>query len=185
MKSRNFKSIKHQAGLGIIELLIVIGIILGVLAFIFLLSGYASAIVNAYRGANSTLAHMTNIQTVYNGTPSYAGTSTAGIAKESIIDKKYLAGGAGTISNVFGGQVTVAPGTTNGLANNTLLYTDGSVAKKACSFFVSSIADSVDTIDVAGTVIKAFGGSVDAPALATACASAESVAVTSGKIKPN
>lgn len=187
--SNTFKSRNRPVSLGkqrgaatLTDLLLTGGLIIGIIAFIFVLYNYAWPYFKAWRASTVQLANMSSVNSAYNGASSFASLTTAGVAQQNIIDLKFLPGG-GVISNYYGGSETYAPATLNGVSNNTQSVTDTGVPRKACLYHVNMLADAVDTITVGGTSVKAFGAALDTNAAIAQCNTGDYLTIVTGRIK--
>lgn len=185
MKNTNLfqKNLNRQTGAASLTDLMLYGIIaIGMLAFLFVLYNYAYPYVKAYQATSNGLAAMRSVNSVYSGQPNFAGLTTAAVASPSIIDQKYLPA-AGSISNAYGGAVTFAPATLNGVTNNSQVMTETNVPRKACSYHVNMMAADVDVITVGGTTVKAQNAGVDPAATITQCDTAQYLTIAVTKMK--
>lgn len=173
---------KQRGAATLTDLLLTGGIIISIIGFVFVLYNYAWPYYKAWRATTIQMANMSSVNNAYNGATSFAALTTAGVAVENIVDRKFLPGG-GVIMNYYGGSETFAPATLNGVSNNTQSVTDTAVPRKACLYHVNMLADAVDTITVGGTSVKAFGAAIDTNAAITQCNTGDFLTVVSGRIK--
>jgi hypothetical protein len=173
---------KRQAGaVAVMDLMLWAGGMLIAMAFLFWLKATAWPMTQGWMESSTVSANIQKISSVYSGAANYSGLTTAGMATPSIFQAKYLPGG-GTISNRFGGTVSLSVLTTN-VNNDTISYTDTNIHSAACPTVANQAADDVDRITVAGTVVKQVGAVIDPNALKTQCDSAGNVSMIFDKVK--
>lgn len=91
------------------------------------------------------------------------------------IDEGFLS--SGSIVNTYGAAVTITPVTYAGVANNALSMTDPLYPSLDCNKTASSIGDSMLTVLVNGTQVKAAGSPLNKATLQTACATSSNTIV--------
>lgn len=170
-----------QRGTGMVEMIIWVMMVVAVVALAFVMKQMVYGPFLGWSEAITVSNAMSKIENVHSGAANYTGLTTAGMATTSVFPSKYLPGG-GVINNRFGGQVTLGVATIN-TASDTLTYTNGGVRKDSCSTLVNQLVEDADRITVAGTVVKANNGTLNASTLQTQCESANVVAVMFERIK--
>lgn len=180
MKMFNLKSKKAAKGFTLIEILLVVG-------FIALAGLGVYVVYNKVSAGGAANAEARNLDTLRAGTKTlYGGASTYGtvgtpinpilndarVTPDSMRVVPYKQGEA-TITNSFGGTVTVAPVTLgNGAPGNGFRITYNNVPGSVCSKLVTSAGTSFDSLGV-GTPgnVKLFGtGNLNIAALTSGCA---------------
>lgn len=99
-----------------------------------------------------------------------AGTGYAGLSSSVIanyIDEGFVT--SGSIVNTYGGAVTITPVTYGGISNNALSISEGLYPEQDCNKTVNAIGDSMVSVVVNGTTVKAAGGTLNKTTLGTAC----------------
>lgn len=163
---------RQQGGFTLVELAIVIAII--VVAIVGIVAKIQSVRLTqqvSAEGANLN-AIMGKVQSTFAGRANYAGVSTALLLAQSGFPTQMVNGT--TVTNVWGGGVTVAPGT----GNTTVDIAYAGVPTNACIELVSSASRQYNEVTVGTTATKA-GAAVSSLATAqTACSAAATVTVT-------
>ena len=167
------------------DLIIWGGDVLAAVAFILGLGKLAGPPVNGWREASAVSGHIKTIENNYGGSPGYTGLTNASVAVANggVFGAKYLPGG-NVINNIFHGQVTIAFTTIKTTAD-TLQYTDGGIPSGACKIMASTLAEDVDRLTIAGTIVKDVGAALDSTKVTTQCNSAAEVTFLIEKIKTN
>lgn len=164
MKAKIYRNAK---GFTLVELMIVI--VLG--ALIIAVAIAAAPRIKAYIQANKDLEAIpeiaANVQSQYALKPNYA-TLTNTIVNSYKLVPDDMNGGGGTITNRYGGVVTIAPATVS-VANDSFTISYGNVPSLVCLKLVPQLAPQFLNASVNGTVVKATGGDLDETATATQC----------------
>lgn len=171
----------RQAGISLVETLFGVLATIAMLAFVFWMKSSLWGPLLGLMEASSVSTSFGKVEAVYSGAANYNGLTTASMATPSIFASKYLPGG-GTINNRFGGSVSLGIGTIN-TTSDTLQYTEGGVRSDSCTTLVNQLSDDADRITVAGTVVKALNGTLNAGTLKTQCDSANTVDIILERIK--
>ncbi|WP_395398628.1 type 4 pilus major pilin (plasmid) [Pseudoduganella sp. UC29_106] len=178
------KNKKYQAGAVMItDIIIWGGVVLGAMAFIFFLNRVALPFIKGWQEASAISSHMKAAAAIYSGAPSFTGLNNATVTNpnSNIIDPKYLPGG-NVINNQFGGTATFGVTQTN-VTGDTMTYTDTLIPTSSCPHVANQLASDADRITVAGTMVKAAGGVIDANSLNDQCKSAAFVTLLVEKFK--
>jgi hypothetical protein len=170
-----------EAGVTLTEMLVSVIAMVAIVGFVYFMKSQVYGPLLGWMEASTVSTHISKIENVYSGAANYTGLTTASMATPSIVQSKYLPG-SGVINNRFNGSVTLGIVTIN-TTNDALSYTDGNVRSDACTTLVNQLADDADRITVAGTVVKALNGTVNAATLKTQCDSANNVAITFERMK--
>lgn len=174
-------SIKRQRGASLIELMMSVFAMVAIVGFVFWMKSVVWGPLQGWMEASSVSSQLSKVENVFSGAANYTGLTTAAMATPSIFNSKYLPGG-GLVNNRFGGSVTLGITTIN-TASDTLTFTDAGVRTDSCPTLVNQLADEADRITVAGTVVKANGGTLNASTLKTQCDSGATVSVMFERIK--
>jgi prepilin-type N-terminal cleavage/methylation domain-containing protein len=161
-------------GFTLIEILLVVG-------FISLAGIGIYTVYSKVQMSNAALTEGKNLDTIkagvkslYGGSQTYSGISNsvlndARITPDSMRAIPYVAG-ATSITNTFGGAVTVSSVGLNGMSNNGFRVTYLNVPGAVCSKLVSGAGTNWDQITVGTALVKSFGtGNLNISSLATAC----------------
>lgn len=165
---------KNKKGFTLVEILLVVGFI--ALAGIGIYTVYAkvqmsNAALNEGKNLDTLRA---GVKSLYGGTQNYATLTNivlnnARVTPESMRAVPYNSGDA-TITNTFGGAVSVLPLSLGG-TNNLFAVTYPKVPGAICSRLVTGAGTAWDQITVGGIVVKEFGKSnMNVATLAGACA---------------
>jgi len=175
---------KHQAGFTLVEL----GIVVAIAAVIIGIGlAVVPSIVSSIR-ANGEVSDLptlsTKIRTAWANQPTY-GTSGTSITTEAISLNVFPTArvtSSTTVSNRWGGSITVAAGTLN-TAGDAQVITETDVPQTECTLVVEGVDQSFPVITVNGTSVKANGASqVTLATVGTACVSGtNTLAFTAGK----
>ena len=171
----------RQGGAGMVDLIMYIFGVVAVVGFVFWMKSVAWGPLQGWMEATAISTQMSKIETVYSGAASYSGLTTANMATASIFPAKYLPGG-NVVNNRFGAVVTLGIGTIV-TTSDTLTYTAGGVRSDSCPTIVNQLVDDADRITVAGTVVKAHNGNLDAGSMKTRCDSGNTVSIMVERIK--
>lgn len=163
----NFK--KNNKGFNLIETLLVVGLI-------------AIASIGVYKlfqkvqEGNSANTEAKNIDLIRAGIKTLYATKTnylnlnAEIVNKAKITPESMINDASTISNSFGGAVTIAPVTINGNANKGFSITYEKVPGPICTKIVAGAAAQFDIVSAGGVEIKSFGlNEIDIAQLTEGC----------------
>ena len=102
---------------------------------------------------------------------SFRGVSTLNVLEDGLAPTDFRQASAATMSNAWGGAVTVSPATVR-LAGDAFTVGLSGLPARACVPFVSAIADDVNVRDVIvgnTSVLLSNRGSLDVPGLGLAC----------------
>jgi type II secretory pathway pseudopilin PulG len=165
-----------QGGFTLVEFIIVVALIIGGSILVFNYS--ASAKVSAHVQAESGNIGAINgrIKNMFVSRPNYATLdNTLLIAAKAfpsnmVNDPSTPATG---VNNVWGGTVTVAPASVNAGTNNGYTFTYAKVPQAECVDLVSAMDSVFVILNVDGTDVKPFGGTLDQSSLATQCATGD------------
>lgn len=167
---------KGKKGFTLVEILLVVGFI--ALAGIGIYTVYTKV-----QMSNAALQEGKNLDTIragiknlFGGSQNYTNLANpvvndARITPDAMRPIPYTAG-ATSITNSFGGAVTVLPVTLGGAGlNNGFQITYPQVPGAICSRLVTMLDKNIEQITVAGTVVKPYGtGNLNVVLLATQCA---------------
>lgn len=183
------KHLVRQAGMTLIELLIVLGVAAGIIAGIFVASRAADSEQSAQQDAKEVLALVTNIQRIYK-IAGYDTFTAAALEAAGGMPTGMRRNGAGFLtSNNINVLLTVpaaAPGTTF-----ALIYGNSNGTQAQCQAVANALASVALVLNTGsvtngvagaaptgGSVVKTTaGGGVDLAALIAGCSSANSARV--------
>lgn len=178
---RHYTRKNHQRGIGLIDAFIWLVIFGAIVGAILGIRNVAIPKAQGWLEGSTVSANIQQINSMFSGAPNFSGLSTAAVANTNFFDAKYLAGG-GTITNRFGGTVTLSVGTIN-TANDTMIYTETNVNSRACVSLANQMADDADRITISGVIVKAIGGTISPITLSNECSTSPSVTMIFEKIQ--
>lgn len=163
--------LQNKKGFTLVELMIVI--VLGGLVIAVAIA--AGPRIKAHIQGNKDLETIpditANVQAHYSLKSSYVGLTNTIVNSYKLVPDDMNGGGA-SISNRYGGAVTIAPATVS-VANDSFTISYGSVPSRVCLKIVPQLAPQFLNASVNGTVVKATGGALDEATAATQCNSGE------------
>jgi type II secretory pathway pseudopilin PulG len=187
---KNVRSIRRQAGVTGVELLIALAVI-GALAV------GAIALIGAFRGAQGesyakiVATAFTNVQTKYSTANNFANVTTLACANNNVFPDNYVQNigtATATITGPWGGAIACAPANVFGSANDGFSITIPNMPANVCRELPSRLTSTIARVTITpdgGTpvVVKATGDtSVNVGAVGTACGSgASTLEVAGGK----
>lgn len=180
-QARMVSKLKRQRGVGMVDALLWVAIFGTILGAIIGIRNVVWPKAQGWLEGSSVTSSMQQINTMFNGAPSFAGLTTTSVATTTFFDAKYLAGG-GTIGNRFGGTVTLGVGNIN-TPNDTMIYTETNVPSRACVMLANQMVDDADRISVGSTVVKALNGNIAPTTLSTECNKSPVVTMVFEKIQ--
>jgi prepilin-type N-terminal cleavage/methylation domain-containing protein len=163
------KNMKKQAGLTLIEILIVLVIAAGLLFGIFYLVSQANerSIIRDEVQSYNTIAN--DARTSFRKQNDYTGVSAAVLIQLGIVPPTMINGTA--IRSGWNTAVVVAPINLNGTANDGMQFTY-TVPRTACPTFIDGVANSAARITIDTTVVKDVPANlttINVADVATAC----------------
>jgi prepilin-type N-terminal cleavage/methylation domain-containing protein len=163
----NFK--KNNKGFNLIETLLVVGLIAIASIGVYKLFSKVQEGNSANAEAKNIDLIRAGIKTLYATKTNYVNLDTPLVNRAKITPESMI-GSATTITNSFGGQVTIAPATINGNIDKGFSITYEKVPGPICNKLAAGAAAQFDIVTVGSSTIKAFGvNDIDINALTTAC----------------
>lgn len=167
---------KNKKGFTLVEILLVVGFMalasLGIY-LVYAKVNFSNLALEESRNINLIKAGIKNL---YGSSQGYTGLTNsvlndARATPDSMRSMPYSPG-ATSITNSFGGAVTVLPVTLGGAGlNNGFQITYPKVPGAVCSRLVTMMDKNIEQITVAGTVVKPYGtGNLNVVTLASQCA---------------
>ena len=159
----------RQRGFTLMEMLLVIAIIGAFVYFMFNLFGESRDSASAIRAANDVASIIADTTDLMAGQPDTTQCTTAiAISNGAIPDQ--MVSSTTTITNSYGGDVTLAAAALAGSANVACELTFEDVPQDDCSRIVRRTAELADRIEVEGTAVKTPGApDLDIADLGTEC----------------
>lgn len=165
------KTIRNKKGFTLVELMIVI--VLG--GLVIAVAVAAAPRIKANIQGNKDMADIPdivgNVQAHYSLKTSFSTLTNTIVTSYKLVPDDMIVA-AGTISNRYGGTVTLAPATIS-VANDSFTISYGGVPSRVCLKIVPQLAPQFLNASVNGTVVKATGGVVNDTTAATQCNSSE------------
>lgn len=162
---------RNQKGFTLVELMLVVVLGGAIIATVIIAAPRVKAGIQADKDMNTIPDIMANVQGHYSLKPSFNGlTNTIANSYKLIPDD--MNGGAGTITNRYGGAVTLAPATVTA-ADDSFSISYGGVPSRVCLKVVPQLSPQFLNVSVNGTVVKATGGALNETTAATQCNSTE------------
>lgn len=151
MKRNSPQNLKKQAGLTLIEILIVLVIAAGLLFGIFYLVSQANerSIVRDEVQSYNTMAN--DARTSFRKQGDYAGVAGSVLIQLGIVPPTMINGTA--IRSGWNTAITVAPINLNGTANDGMEFSY-SVPRTSCPNFIDGVTNSAARISIDGEVVK-------------------------------
>ncbi|MEW4339634.1 type 4 pilus major pilin [Chromobacterium vaccinii] len=166
MKKTVFKS-KKQAGMTLIELMVVL--VIGVILVYFIYPIARGWFETANR-ANLTSARDSYMQCINERLTSYSDTT--GMNNDWAISRGCISAsrvvGANMIKNSIGGTTTLSAATLT-VANDAISMSDTGISTTLCTTYAADKNDIYDSISINGTVVKALGGTLNDATVTASC----------------
>lgn len=174
MKNKMFSSKKHQKGLTMIETTFVLLLVLGVVLYAVSKYNEGQASSNLNQEQSNLIGIIGKIKSKYNTAPDFTGV-TADLLRNAEIFPDEMVSGT-TVHSLLGGTITAAP--TNAVGtNDAVAITIPGYSKKACNGITERIENSVYSMTVNGTVIKAANSPMNRTTVSTACVTGSNTVV--------
>lgn len=138
-------------GFSLIEMMIVIALIAVLLGIALIMYFNANSGGRAYNAQSGLLQLQTAVRTI-NPSPAYTGINEQILIDSDKAPSNMVSGN--TLTNVWGGTVTVGPESINGGTDNAFSVTYGSVPRNECSTIVASVSQNFAEISVEGTTVR-------------------------------
>ena len=181
----NFSTLKKQAGMTLTESLLVLAV--GALVAVLAYGGYrmATTQVNSSSQVKGLVQMVGGIKRIFNASGNYNGITTPIVVNAGIVpdDFRKTTGATGTITNSWGGTITVAPTKLAAAApipaygtadNQGFAIVINGIPADSCMDIVTGVASAANVIQggaagAAATNAKALNGTVDIAAANTGC----------------
>lgn len=172
----NFK--KKNKGFNLIETLLVVGLIAIASIGVYKLFQKVQEGNAANTEAKNIDLIRAGVKTLYATKTNYEGL-TATLINRAKVTPEAMINDANTISNSFGGAVTIAPVAINGNANKGFAITYAQVPGPICTKIVAGAAAQFDMVSAGGVEIKQFGiNEIDVEDLTTGCTDTAGTGIT-------
>lgn len=186
MKRTTMYSKRRQAGFSIMEAMIWAGLALLGFAAVVYFGFMGKAKMNSTNEARELPNIISGIQNSWNSQANFLNISLDAVARGGVwpANETTIPGaGAATVTNRFGGNVTLAAATIT-TANDIARLVYPNVPQTECNNIVNTVAGSLRRVYVdntnsgtagAGTLVKADGAALNIGTLATACGTSNSI----------
>jgi type II secretory pathway pseudopilin PulG len=169
MKFLNRK--KLARGFTLVEILLVVGFIALASIGIYVIYTKVSVTNQANTEGHNLDTLRAGIKNLYGGQSTYTGLTQVVAVNARIVPDSMVTTGATTITNSFGGNVTIAPANLGAGTNNGFTITYPNVPGAVCSKLASTGGTGFDAVSIGGTVVKTFGtNTMNIATVATQCA---------------
>lgn len=160
-------NMKKQAGLTMIEALFVLLLALG--AIIYAVSKYneSAAADSSNKEGSNLISVIGKIKNKYTTAPDFSGVSIAVLRDLEIFPDEMVSGT--TVHSLMGGTLTAAASNATG-TNDAVTLTIPGYSKKACASITERLENSVYTMSVNGTPVKAANTPMSRNDVAANCA---------------
>jgi len=158
-------------GFGLVELLLALGVATAMGAAAFWVYPRVTTRVNVASDVENVRDLASRIDRSHGVIGSFRGVSTLNVLEDGLAPTDFRQDSAATMSNAWGGAVTVAPATVR-LAGDAFTVGLSGLPARACVPFVSAVAGDVNVRDVIvgnTSVLLSNRGSLDVPSLGLAC----------------
>jgi len=165
-KQKNGFMKKHQTGLTMIESIFVLLLVLGVILYAVSKYNEGQASSNLNQEQSNIISVIGKVKAKYNTAPNFAGVTETVLRNAEIFPDEMVSGT--TVHSLLGGTITAAAGNAVG-TNDAVVMTIPGYSKKACNGITERIENSVYSMAVNGTSVKAANTAMDRAAVSTAC----------------
>ncbi|WP_434988796.1 type 4 pilus major pilin [Xanthomonas melonis] len=158
-------------GFGLVELLLALGVATAMGAAAFWVYPRVTTRVNVASDVENVRDLASRVDRSHGVIGSFRGVSTLNVLEDGLAPTDFRQGSAATMSNAWGGAVTVSPATVR-LAGDAFTVGLSGLPARACVPFVSAIAGDANVRDVIvgnTSVLLGNGGTLDIPGLGFAC----------------
>ncbi len=158
-------------GFGLVELLLALGVATAMGAAAFWVYPRVTTRVNVASDVENVRDLASRVDRSHGIVGSFRGVSTLNVLEDGLAPTDFRQGSAATMSNAWGGAVTVSPATVR-LAGDAFTVGLSGLPARACLPFVSAIAGDANVRDVIvgnTSVLLGNGGTLDIPGLGLAC----------------
>ncbi len=159
-------SLKKQAGLTIVETLLVMLIVLAIIIYAVNRFSEANASNNMNQEQTNWIGVIGKIKAKYNTASDFTGVTIDVLRNSEIFPAEMVSGN--TVHSLMGGTVTAAV-TNAGGTNDGVALTIPGYSKKDCNEISSRLDTSVYSMSINGTTVKPANGSLDRAIVSTAC----------------
>lgn len=160
MRNTSIQNRKKQAGYSLIEISIALIIVIGAAVAAYSLYQQSKASQEAQAAQQQIMGVVAAIKGIYSR-PNFTGLTSAVLANSGRVPTDMISGT--TLTNVFGGTVTVAPANVSGGTANGYTITYPQVGRAQCNSVVSGLRETFRKIVVDSTPVK---DSIDASPVA-------------------
>lgn len=158
-------------GFGLVELLLALGIATAMGAAAFWVYPRVTTRVKVASDVENVRDLASRVDRSHGVVGSFRGVSTLNVLEDGLAPTDFRQGSAATMSNAWGGAVTVAPATVR-LAGDAFTVGLSGLPARACVPFVSAVAGDANVRDVIvgnTSLLLSNRGSLDVPGLGLAC----------------
>lgn len=156
------------AGFSLFELMLVLIIVAALIGVVYEVYLRASADSDSNNESQQLTTIVAGVHATFSAQSSYSGLSNSVLLNAEAFPQNMVSGT--TVTNSFGGSVTVAPASITG-SDDSFSITYNSVPQSECVSLTNGVADMFKIIDVDGTAVKTLSApTVNVATLTSQCA---------------
>ena len=166
-----FLRTRKQRGFTLIEMVVVLALIAAGIGFIISRAATANQTSKVQAEVSNLQTITTKVKSTFAARPNYSGATTAFLLAQGAFPTSMINGG--TVTNGWGGTVTVAAGA----GNTSVDITSGAVPTASCIELVAASSRNFNEVTVGATKTMNGATVADLTAVQTACSAAATVSI--------